>query len=137
MKKNKLISYLVLLGIVLGFPSLIYIFKNNWNITGYNGEYSYIFGENSLTNYGAVIFAWIVVLMFVIYLKLIRKSEQFKGIKDIIFSSIIVGTAFLIALPNTSKDVFFYMGNGRAIDKYGINPYLTSVRRNRRIKYNR
>ena len=48
MKKNKLISYLVLLGIVLGFPSLIYIFKNNWNITGYNGEYSYIFLDSCI-----------------------------------------------------------------------------------------
>lgn len=134
MKKDKLISYLVLLGIILGFPSVIYIFQNNGNITGYDGEYSYILGENSLTNYGALIFDWIVILMFIIYIKLIKKSEQFKGIKDIIFSSIIVGIAFLIALPNTSKDVFFYMGNGRAIDKYGINPYLTSVRRSRRIR---
>ncbi|MBR1540153.1 MAG: hypothetical protein IJ629_03135 [Clostridia bacterium] len=42
-------------------------------------------------------------------------------------AALVVGIAFAVVLPNTSKDVFFYMGNGRAIDKYHINPYTTSV----------
>ncbi len=135
MKKEKLISYLILLGVALGLPGIIYLIRNNGNIAGYNGEYFYFLNDinNSLNKYGSVVFALIVILMFVIYLKLIKKSEEFNGIKDILLKSAVVGLAFLVVLPNTSKDVFFYMGNGRAIDKYGVNPYITTVRRDRRI----
>lgn len=127
MKKDKLVSYLVILGIVLGLPSIVYLFQRNGSLTGYNGEYFYIFDNQGLTKYGAIIYLWIVVLMFLIYIKLIKKSEQFKGIKDIMISATLVGIAFIIALPNTSKDAFFYMGNGRIIEKYRLNPYRVTA----------
>lgn len=134
MKKDKLISYLILLGIALGLPSIVYLIQNKGNITKYAGNFSYILGNhsNNISYFGAIIFALIIILMFVVYFKLIKSSEEFKGIKEIIFIAGFVGLAFLFILPNTSRDVFFYMGNGRVIDKYGENPYKVSVRRNRK-----
>lgn len=131
MKKEKLITYLVLMGIVLGLPSIVYLIQNNGNIINYSDEYSYILGNvgSSITKFGPLIFAWTLLLMFIIYLKLIKNSNKFKNIKEIILTSCIVGFVFLIILPNTSKDVFFYMGNGRVIDRYGENPYFVTVRR--------
>ena len=139
MKKERLISCLVLLGIVLGLPSVLYLIENIGNITGYTGEYFYFIGNQNeiLTKLGAVIFFWTILLMFVIYIKLIKSSSQFQGVKNIMLSACIVGFAFFIALPNTSKDVFFYMGNGRVIDKYGENPYSISTRRSSNFRYNR
>ena len=129
MKKEKLISYLILIGIILSISSVGYLIKNAGDISGYTGEYFYIIGNKTeaFSKFGALIYIWSVLLMFVIYIKLIKKSEQFKNIKSIIISSALVGIAFLVALPNTSRDVFFYMGNGRLIDKYNINPYETSI----------
>ena len=113
MKKEKLISCLILLGIALGLPSIIYLIQNKGNITGYNGELRYFLNDNNLmlNRYGTIIFAFIILLMFAIYIKLIKNSKNFKGIKEILLVSAIVGLSFLIVLPNTSKDVFFYMGN--------------------------
>lgn len=129
MKKEKLISYLVIIGIILSIPSVEYLIRNAGNISGYSGEYFYIIENASkfFTKCGAIIYAWCLLLMFIIYIKLIKRSDSFKSIKTIILSAIFVGLAFSVALPNTSKDVFFYMGNGRVIDKYGKNPYLTTV----------
>ena len=134
MKKDKLTSYLILLGIALGLPGIIYLIQNKGNITEYSKNFSYSLGNINkiFPNSGAIIFALIIILMFIVYFKLIKVSEEFKGIKEIIFVAGFVGLAFLLILPNTSKDVYFYMGNGRVIDKYGENPYNVSVRPNRR-----
>lgn len=129
MKKEKVISCLILIGIVLALPSVAYLVGNTGNIAKYSGEYFYMIGqtEKAFTNSGALIFAWSVILMFFLYAKLIKKSEEFKSIKSVLLAAGIVGITFVLSLPNTSKDVFFYMGNGRLIDKYGFNPYSTSV----------
>ena len=129
MKKGKLITCLLLLGIIIAIPSFVYLLQNCGNISGYTGEFSYFLNdtENYLNKYGAVIFAWTVILMFIVYLKLIKHSHEFKGIKNILITAFVVGMAFVATLPNTSKDVFFYMGNGRLIDKYDENPYITSI----------
>ena len=126
MKKEKLISYLALIGIALALPGIVYIVKSAGNIAGYSREFTFFEGDSQKI-IGAVIFAWSVILMFCIYLKLIKKSDEFKTFKSILIAALIVGLVFAIILPNTSADVFFYMGNGRLIDKYHQNPYITSV----------
>lgn len=75
----------------------------------------------------AIIYAASVVLLVMTYFKLIKISDQFQNFKSILIAAGIVGLAFAMILPNTSKDVFFYMGSGRAFDRYDINPYTTSI----------
>lgn len=65
--------------------------------------------------------------MFIIYLKLIKESEKFKSLKNIILSAFFVALSFLICLPNTSQDLFYYMGSGRVLSSYGENPYYKTV----------
>lgn len=129
MKKRKIVSCLILIGIVLALPSVAYLVRNTGNMAEYAGEFFYMIGisNKNISASGVVIYAWSVLLMFMIYLRLIKLSDQFKSMKSIMITAFIVGLAFAVVLPNTSKDVFFYMGNGRAIDKYHINPYTTSV----------
>ena len=70
MKKEKLIFCFILLGIVLGLPSIVHLVENNGNITNYVGEYFYFIGsaDKILTRLGVVIYAWVVLLMFIIIL---------------------------------------------------------------------
>ena len=42
MKKEKLISYFILIGMILSIPSLLYLINNSGNLTEYAGEYFYI-----------------------------------------------------------------------------------------------
>ena len=129
MKKEKLISYFILIGMILSIPSLLYLINNSGNLTEYAGEYFYIIGDTSkiLTVTGSLIYLWSTFLMFFIYFKLIKRSNEFDNIKTILLYALLVGIVFITILPNTSKDIFFYMGNGRLADKYNVNPYTTTV----------
>ena len=109
-------------------PSIIYLSKNK-TINGYSGQ-NYYFLENDgilFTILGVIIFLAILIGMFVIYLKLIKKSECFKNLKDILVVAFFVGLVFLICLPNTSQDVFYYMGSGRVLSDYSQNPYYVTI----------
>jgi len=129
MKKEKLISYLVLMGIIFALPSVIYLVQNDGNLAGYSGQYFYHIGNTHpvFTILGALVYAWCLILMLILYWKLIQVSDQFSNVKSILITSLIVGITFAMILPNTSKDVFFYMGSGRAFEKYKVNPYTTSI----------
>ena len=71
MKKEKIISCLILVGIVLALPSALHLVRNVGNIAEYSGEYFYMIGRTDeiFTKSGAVIFAWSLLLMFLIYWK--------------------------------------------------------------------
>lgn len=130
MKKvsNKiLIIGLIVIGLIFAFPSMMYL-KNFNSIDGYRGTLYYFIHNNELlySILGAIIFAILLTLSFLIYFKLIKNSNKFT-IKNILLCVLIVGFAFLIALPNTSTDVFYYMGTGRVLEEYGQNPYYFSI----------
>lgn len=127
-KIKKLISILILLGIAISFPSIVYLIKNK-SVTKYNGQNYFFIGNDGKVSsiIGALTFIAIIFIMFIIYLKLIRESEKFKNIKNVILSAFIVGIAFLVCLPNTSQDLFYYMGSGRVLSSYGENPYYKTI----------
>ena len=126
---KKLISCFILIGVVLFIPSCLYLIQNSGCLTNYNGELFYIIGQKNqiLTIIGALIYFLCLSLMFLIYLKIIKKSDEFKNIKKIMLVAGIVGAIFLVILPNTSRDVFYYIGSGRLFDKYKVNPYYSSI----------
>ncbi|MBR1540154.1 MAG: hypothetical protein IJ629_03140 [Clostridia bacterium] len=83
MKKRKIISCLILIGIVLALPSVAYLVRNTGNMAEYAGEFFYMIGisNKNISASGVVVYAWSVLLMFLIYLRLIKVSEQFKKCK--------------------------------------------------------
>lgn len=129
MKKEKLITYFLLIGIILAIPSTVYLIEHTGNLAEYTGTYSYIIGqkESFFIKTGTVIYISSVLLMFWIYWKLMKHSDQFQNIKSIMLVTGLIGITFLTILPNTSRDIFFYMSNGRLLDQYGENPYETSI----------
>ena len=108
-------------------PSICYLIKNK-TVAGYNGQNYFFIGNNGkyATIAGALIWILIIICMFIVYLKLIKNSDKFKK-KWIILSAFFVGIVFLICLPNTSEDLFYYMGSGRVLSHYGENPYYTTI----------
>lgn len=109
-------------------PSIVYLIKNG-TINGYNGQNHYFLNENTNVPVGieTAIFGVILVGIFIIYFKLIKNSDKFKNFKEILISAIIIGFIFLICLPNTSTDVFYYMGTGRILSEYDANPYYQTI----------
>lgn len=117
----------IIIGLLFSVSSIIYLFQNN-TVDGYDKIFYYFFKSNSQLEsiLGALIYAGLIISSFFIYLKFIKKSNLF-SIKQIFLMIFIIGIIFGIALPNTSSDIFYYMGTGRVFSKYMDNPYYTTV----------
>ena len=128
-KDSKKISIIVfiLIGILFSVPSILYL-KTHKSVDGYNGALYYFLHTNSLkhTILGAVVFALLLISSFLIYFRIIKNSKNL-NIKKILFFVLIIGFTFIIALPNTSTDLFYYMGTGRVLEEYGQNPYYMTI----------
>lgn len=117
----------VIIGLIFALPSIIYL-KNFNSVDGYKGTLYYFIHKDGVfySILGSIIFVILLVLSFYIYLKLIKNSNKFT-IKRILLCILLVGFSFLIAFPNTSTDVFYYMGTGRVLEEYEQNPYYFSI----------
>lgn len=130
MKKasNKaLVIALIIIGLIFAVPSILYLKIFN-SIDGYRGTLYYFIHNNGIlySILGAAIFALLLISSFGIYLKLIKNSNKFT-IKKLLLSVFLVSFIFILALPNTSTDVFYYMGTGRVLEEYGQNPYYCTI----------
>lgn len=125
---KKLIIFFAITGVILSIPSIIYLFVNG-NIDTYNGQNYYFINENGLahTITGALIFALVLVFSFIFYILILKKSNEFKNIKTVFLAVLLIGLMFVICLPNTTTDIFYYMGTGRLLQEHGENPYYTRI----------
>lgn len=123
-----LVIFLVIIGLILSIPSIAYLLVHG-NIDEYNGQNYYFIDQNgqAYTIAGAIIFALVIILSFLFYALILKRSNEFKNIKTILLVVLLVGIMFMVCLPNTSTDIFYYMGTGRLLQEYGENPYYTNI----------
>ena len=77
---------------------------------------------------GTIFFVGIFLGIAFVYFKILKNHETiFKKKEDIAKFVLIVSIIFLIMLPLTSTDVFYYIGTGWSESHYDINPYYTTV----------
>lgn len=126
-KTKKLIYVLILVGLALAWPSIYYLIQNH-TVAGYEVTYSF-FADNNLqlsTIVGVIMYVFALILMFIAYLKIVKNSDKFLNLKNMLIAGLLVGLAFGVCFPNTSSDLFYYMGSGRVLGKYGENPYYVT-----------
>lgn len=125
---KNLILFLGLMGLMLSLPSIVYLIFNG-NIDEYSGQNYYFLTPNgtSQTIAGVIIYILITIFSFIFYFGIMKKSNEFKSIKAILLTVLFVGIMFMICLPNTTTDVFYYMGTGRVLAKYHENPYYVTI----------
>ena len=132
MKQSKLqnnflkIGFIVL-SIFLIIPSIIYLIKNG-TILGFNNYYNFFIDDGNNKHISTMIYLTTLVLMATIYIFLIKKKDMFKNVKELIIFTGIVSGIFVIMLPWTSSDIFYYMGVGELNSVYGQNPYYVTVK---------
>lgn len=131
MKKISLKNLIILLaitGLILSIPSIVYLFFYG-NIDDYNGQNYYFIDADTLAHRvsGTIIFAAVIIFSYIFYVLILKKSNEFKNIKSILLTIFFVGLIFMICLPNTTTDIFYYMGTGRLLQEYGQNPYYVKI----------
>lgn len=130
LNKNNIIKIIfIILCIMLAIPSIIYIIKN-LDIYNFNADFNFgmdLFNGNNKKS-SAIIFTIIFITLSLVYIYIIKKNKKlFKNIKQILIFTIIVSIVFLVILPFTSSDIFYYMGIGELDSRYNQNPYYVTL----------
>lgn len=122
----------VLLCICMAIPSGMYVLKGN-TIIDLTSNFSFFMNPSNqiLTSQKIIettLFMGVWLGITIIYFYFIKRCDTiFPNWKSLIRCILIVAIIFLIILPMTSTDIFYYIGTGWSEAHYGVNPYYTSV----------
>lgn len=125
--KNKIIkSIYILMSILLVLPSTIYLIKNK-TVFGFDLYYNFFINENFNKTVSTIIYLALFIVSNVVYVKIIKTKDIFESIKSILKYVAIIGGIFVVMLPWTCSDIFYYMGVGELDSVYNENPYYVSM----------
>ncbi len=116
----------IILSILLIFPSIIYLIQYK-TVLGFDTYYNFFINENINKTISTILYLVLFIAMMYVYLKIIKREDTFNNIKDILKYVAVIGGIFLIMLPWTSSDIFYYMGVGELDSKYNQNPYYVTM----------
>ena len=126
--KNRILKILfITISLIFIMPSVIYIIRNG-TVAGFNTYYNFFINNDSNKTISTIIYIIIFVLLMAIYLYFIKKKEIFQNIKQVLIYTGIISIIFVVMLPWTTSDVFYYMGVGELNSIYGQNPYYVTVK---------
>ena len=125
-KKNIKILF-ILFSILLVLPSICYLIRNG-TILGFTTYYNFFINDGSYKIASTILYLVIFILLTAIYVYFVRKEDSFKDIKQLLIYCGIIGMIFVVMLPWTSSDIFYYMGVGELNSVYGQNPYYVTIR---------
>lgn len=124
--KNKVLSILyIILSILLIIPSIVYLIGNK-SVMDFDIYFNFFLSNNISKLIQTVAFLILFVSLTIVYL-LMYKNKPFKTIKDILVFTILIGIIFMMMLPWTSSDIFYYMGVGELEVRYNQNPYYVTM----------
>lgn len=129
---NNLKVIFILLCVAFVTPSIMY-FVTGKKISKLISSFTFFY-TNPTLNFtlikaiSVMLFLGIFLGISIVYYKIVKEHKKvFNNNKQIAKFIIIVSAIFLIMLPLTSTDVFYYIGTGWSEAHYGVNPYYTSV----------
>lgn len=126
MKKTIVKIIFIVINAMLIVPSIIYLIHNK-TILGFNTYYNFFINEGSNQVLSTTIYLVLFVASTGIYLQIIKNKDMFNNIKGILKYVAIIGSIFVIMLPWTSSDIFYYMGVGELDAVYHQNPYYVTM----------
>lgn len=117
----------ITISIMLIIPSIIYLVQNG-TVMEFETYYNFFINENANKIISTLIYLALFIVLFIIYIKIIKKKDTFKNIKEILIFVGIISIIYIIMLPWTSSDVFYYMGVGELDGVYNQNPYYVTMK---------
>lgn len=127
MDKEILLKFFIIASIIFAIPSIIYYIKYR-TVTNFN--YYYWFFLNFSTSRKIQSLAYIIIfsILTILYLLILKyRKELFKNFERILAFTALISIIFVIVVPVTSSDVFYYLGIGRLDTKYHQNPYYVTI----------
>lgn len=118
---------LIITSIIFVIPSIKYIIDNG-TIMNFNTYYDFTF--NDLTdnkNISTIMYLILLIISSAIYVLMIGKNKIFQNIKQLLIYVGVISLIFMVMLPWTSSDIFYYMGVGEIDSVYHQNPYYVII----------
>lgn len=115
----------IILSVLLVIPSIIYMIQKK-TVMGFDTYYNFFINSNKTLS--TITYLSIFVSLMIIYLMIVHSKNQFKDIKQILKYVAIISIIFVVMLPWTSSDIFYYMGVGELDSQYGKNPYYITMK---------
>ncbi len=126
-KENLLKILYIIASIIFVIPSIIYIIQNK-TVYKFDKWFEFLLNDSARETQ-TIAYLMILVVITVIYILIIKyRNKIFKDIKSVLKYTSIVGFIYILSIPFTCSDVFYYMGVGRIDSTYNQNPYYTTIR---------
>lgn len=129
LKKIDLILVLYIIAtIFFAVPSIIYYIQHK-TILKFDFEFKFLLTDSISRIDQTIIYIAILTTITIIYLAILKKRKEiFNNTKKMFIFIGIIAILFIVVIPFTSSDIFYYLGVGRIDSKYGQNPYYTTIK---------
>lgn len=127
-KKNEMILklFFLILSVLFVIPSVIYLLRYK-TVFGFCTYYNFFINDGAHKVLSSVLYLFIFICMSILYILLVKNESIFKNIKQLLIYIAIVSVIFILMLPWTSSDIFYYMGVGELDSVYNQNPYYVTM----------
>lgn len=124
---NNIIKLLfIIASIMFAVPSIIYLLQKG-TVLDFTNEFKFLLNDED-TLKQTLIYALILISMTILYFLIIKRREKiFKNSKRMFIFIAIIAIIFIVVVPFTSSDIFYYLGIGRINSTYSQNPYYTTI----------
>ena len=128
-KKNKyiILLFFAISCVAFAIPSIIYYFKYH-TVLKYPYEFQFLL-DNVNRHWQTYLYIAILACMVILYFFIVKNRKViFQRAKPMFIYLAIIAIIFMIVIPFTSSDVFYYLGVGRIDGTYEQNPYYTTIK---------
>lgn len=127
-EKNIILFLFLVTSFIFAIPSIIYYIKNK-TLLNFEASYLFLLTDSISAMSQAAIYLIMLAILTILYFKVIKnRKDLFKNSKKLFSFIAIVSVIFMVIVPFTSSDIFYYLGIGRLDSKYHQNPYYTTVK---------
>lgn len=131
-KQNKINQFIKILfiiaSILFAMPSIIYLVQKN-TIFQFGPYFQFLYELPVSRMTQTLLYIIILTILSVLYFIIIKnRKEIFESNKKMFLFIAITALIFVVVLPFTCSDVFYYLGIGRLDSTYHQNPYYTTIR---------
>lgn len=118
----------IVASILFAMPSIIYLVQKN-TIFQFEPYFQFLYELSVSRMTQTLLYIFILSILSVLYFMIIKKRKEiFQSKKEMFLWIAIITLVFVMVLPFTCSDVFYYLGIGRLDSTYHQNPYYTTIR---------
>lgn len=128
-KINNLIKTLFLIvSIVFAMPSIIYWIQQK-TVFQFGPYFQFLYDLPVSRTTQTLCYIFLLTILTILYFTIVKnRKEAFQSTKRIFLFITIIALVFVLVLPFTCSDIFYYLGIGRLDSTYHQNPYYTTIK---------